>query len=437
MGSPNSTQSLSAAAPAAWSDVPTAELDASLERVLESPQFRSSRKCSRFLRHIVVAARNHHLDCLKERTLGVDVFDRDPQYDTNQDPIVRGTAGEVRKRLAQYYLETGVNDTYRFSLPLGSYIPEVHRVAALEPGPAPAVDSHMPVTSTPALPVSPARRRKRRNWLWPAAAVAALAALIAAACVIFFHFRPTPLGLFWAPVLNSPDPALVCMGQPQLYTFHPDTARVLNSWFAANQQGKTPPIASVPTAEIVPMWSETVSLSDSQAYSRIANFFAHGRKQLDLRGERRVSLTDLRRRPSIFIGAFDNPWTLNLEGELRYYFDQSADTHRQIIRDRQRPSRGEWTLIDPWPPTDEIQTDYALVSRVLNPTTEQTIIMLAGISEYGTSAAAEFVTNPEYFQQALTTAPSDWYKKNIQVVLSTRVISRTGGPPTVVAVYFW
>jgi len=431
MGSPN-TQGLSAAPPATWSDLPPAELEATLERVLESPQFRSSRKCSRFLRHIVGEARKHHLDCLKERTLGIDVFDRDPQYDTNQDPIVRGTAGEVRKRLAQYYLENGVNDTYRFTLPLGSYVPEVHRVPVSEPV---AIEPKLPLPSPAVVPPPPAPRPKRVVRFNAAAAIAGLVALIAAVSVLLLHFRQTPLDLFWAPVLNSADPALVCMGQPQLYTFRPDTASVLNSWFAGNQQGKAPPIGSVPTSEIVPMWNETASLSDSQAYSRIANYFARQRKQLDLRGERRISLTDLRRRPSIFIGAFDNPWTLNLEGELRYYFDQSA--HRQVIRDRQRPSKGEWTLIDPWPPTDEIQTDYALVSRVVDRTTEQTIVTLAGISEYGTAAAAEFVTHPEYFKQALATAPRDWYKKNIQVVLSTRVISRTGGPPTVVAVYLW
>jgi len=42
-------------------------------------------------------------DNLKERTLGVEVFHRTPDYDTNLDPVVRLCAGEVRKRIAQYY----------------------------------------------------------------------------------------------------------------------------------------------------------------------------------------------------------------------------------------------------------------------------------------------------------------------------------------------
>src|SRR5262249_18557836 len=90
---------------------------AQLERILDSPPFRSSKRCSLFLRYVVEHASDNHLECLKERVLGVEVFKRDPQYDTNQDPVVRGTAGEVRKRLAQYYLEPGRAEELRISLP--------------------------------------------------------------------------------------------------------------------------------------------------------------------------------------------------------------------------------------------------------------------------------------------------------------------------------
>ena len=78
-----------------------------LARLLGSPPFRSSRRCSDFLRYVVEESSAGRTDQLKERTVGVAVFDRDPDYDTNQDPVVRNTAGQVRKRLAQYYCEPG------------------------------------------------------------------------------------------------------------------------------------------------------------------------------------------------------------------------------------------------------------------------------------------------------------------------------------------
>lgn len=84
MGSVDNTPGASVGA-ASWSGLSRREVLAELDRILESHQFRASKKCSRFLRHIVEAAANGRFDCLKERTLGVDVFDREPHYDTNQD----------------------------------------------------------------------------------------------------------------------------------------------------------------------------------------------------------------------------------------------------------------------------------------------------------------------------------------------------------------
>lgn len=403
-----------------------------LQRVLESPQFHSSKKCTRFFRHIVECAADNRFDCLKERTLGVDVFERDPQYDTNQDPIVRGTAGEVRKRLAQYYVSIGQHDELRFSLPSGSYVPEVHLmppVAVSEPLRVPlAIDQPRPV-------------KHRRGLAYLAfGSIAILLAIVST--LVFFHFHRTPLEKFWAPVLDGYKSILVCMGQPQEYTFRPDTARALNAWYANGGSGEgnkdtPPPFSSVPVGEIIPLWGNTVALADTQGFARLFNLFAKMDKQADLRGERFVSLSDLRGKPCVLIGAFDNAWTLSLAGELRFYFDEDPARHAQIIRDRQNPKQVGWELVEAWPPTNKIKTDYALVTRVQNRTTEKTVVSIAGISQYGTEAAAEFVTNPDYFKRALVHAPSDWSHKNIQVVLSTRVISQTTGPPTVVAVHFW
>ena len=74
-----------------------------LERMLASPLFRNSKRYPGFLRFVVEHSLTGERDTLKERVLGVRVFGREPDYDTNDDPVVRVTAGEVRKRIAQYY----------------------------------------------------------------------------------------------------------------------------------------------------------------------------------------------------------------------------------------------------------------------------------------------------------------------------------------------
>jgi hypothetical protein len=394
--------------------------------VLASAQFHSSRKCTRFLRHVVECALDQQLDRLKERTIGVDVFERDALYDTNQDPIVRGTAGEVRKRLAQYYLASVQPDEVRFSLPAGSYVPEIH-VSPL-PLPSPPALAHQPV-------FSPVPEKAVRRGVLPVLAV--LAVLMAVAVSLLY--RPAaPLAQFWDPVLAGKRPILVCIGQPKEYTFRSETANALDSWFSRqmNDSPAEAPFPSVPIGQILPLWQNSVSLADAQSFARMYSLFAHRGVQADLRGDRSVSLSDLRERSSVMVGAFNNQWTLNLQGDLRFYFENDSRNHSQVIRDRVNPteSRG---LIEPWPPSSSIKTDYALVSRFRSRTTEQMILMVGGIAQYGTEAAAEFVTNPSYFSQALKNAPADWRKKNIQILLSTRVLSQTGGPPTVLAAYFW
>src|SRR4029079_18216971 len=94
-----------------------------LARLLESPHFRNSKRSQALLRFVVQAALAGDQNSLKERCIGAAVFGRAPAYDTAQDPIVRNAAIEVRKRLAQYYLEPEHAAELRIDLPSGSYMP--------------------------------------------------------------------------------------------------------------------------------------------------------------------------------------------------------------------------------------------------------------------------------------------------------------------------
>ena len=98
-----------------------------LSAILASPHFRNSKRYPNMLRYVVEKSLNGQVDDLKERTLGVEVFGRQPDYDTNADPVVRVSAGEVRKRIAQYYHETVGERKIQIDLPTGSYVPEFRK----------------------------------------------------------------------------------------------------------------------------------------------------------------------------------------------------------------------------------------------------------------------------------------------------------------------
>ena len=64
------------------------------------------------------------VESLRERPLGVHVFDCPADYDTATDPVVRVTAAEIRKRIAQYYHDEEHDAEIRIELLPGRYAPE-------------------------------------------------------------------------------------------------------------------------------------------------------------------------------------------------------------------------------------------------------------------------------------------------------------------------
>ena len=98
---------------------------AELNRLAESPAFRTSKRCREFLEYIVEHTITGPSGSLKERSIGVALFQLPQDFDTGQHTTVRVTANEVRKRLAQHYLaENGSYHPVRIDLPPGSYSAE-------------------------------------------------------------------------------------------------------------------------------------------------------------------------------------------------------------------------------------------------------------------------------------------------------------------------
>src|SRR5262245_10825943 len=133
-----------------------------LATILASALFRNSKRFPAFLRYTVEHALTS-TEPLKERTIGHEVFARDPDYDTGDDPVVRITATEIRKRLAQYYQQSEHRDELVIAYQPGSYLPDFSQpsktIATANASPLPVA-----VTSVASFP------RLRLRWAVSAAA---------------------------------------------------------------------------------------------------------------------------------------------------------------------------------------------------------------------------------------------------------------------------
>lgn len=397
--------------PARMAAVDAQRVREQLNRILDSEVFRNSRRCQTLLRHVTERALAGEVTALKERTLGSDVFGRDPGYDTNQDTVVRSTAAEVRKKLAQYYLVSARKSELRIALAPGSYLPDFQQ-------------PEMPEAATP-------RRLPRSLIALP------IALIVVVAAVALFRLVPhrSPLEQFWGPMLDAQGNVLICLGQPAAYNFRDPSVQ---SRVDGTLGSSDPLPASLTAADLIRLPDRYVVLGDAICLVRLTSLFDKYSKPFRIRGVVSTSFTDLREQPTVMIGAFNNEWTLRSVGQLRYTFEKHIDGRvvSESVRDRDHPDRTNWKLTNDWPEWN-ITSDYAIVSRVVDTSIDRTVVTVAGITQFGTMGAGEFLTNPAYFAQALPRLPRGWQNRNLQIVLSIPVVRGAPAHPHVLATHVW
>jgi hypothetical protein len=266
---------------------------------------------------------------------------------------------------------------------------------------------------------------------------AATALLTLAVTMVLPRWGRTDLDVFWGPMLKSPGTVLMCVGQPVAYNLKSRKAQDEIQDAHTPQRPNSSPVNGVIRAEdLVILWDRYVALGDAECLNRLTSTFERYRKPYRVRGERSTSFADLRDTPVVLIGAFDNPWTLRTAAQLRFTFSKETTQETDMVLERQHPENREWLLTGAWPNWD-IPVDYAIVSRIADTTTDRPVIIAAGITQYGTMAAGEFLSNPEYFAEAVPKFPRDWQKKNLQIVLRVPVVNRIPGRPRVLATHVW
>ena len=231
--------------------------------------------------------------------------------------------------------------------------------------------------------------------------------------------RPTTLDRFWSPVLNTSESVVVCFPQSSI-----DGITLRNAADPLQQRRLEEKMSGVVVDDLQPL----VSLS---------GLLEMRHQRYNLMGEEAATLTDLRQGPAIFVGAFDNPWTLRLTRGLRFRFGNDPQMTQFWIEDTQSPAKTRWGVDRTVQQATNNYRDYAIVARFRDANTGQLAVIAAGIARGGTVAAGEFLTQPGNMDSIRSQAPKDWAGDNMEFVLSTEIIDGRSSPPKVEATYFW
>jgi hypothetical protein len=440
-----------------------------LELLLAHPLFCQSKRYPVLLRFVVEQVLKGTSDQVKERLIGMEVFGRPPGYDANADPVVRVTAGEIRKRLAQYYYDPLHAGEIRIELPTGSYVPVFQRWRETEPAPNEGVPESPTSPDQPHPPLT----QPGLQLGWPASVTEAIASnglptgsgaqRDAAYRPVVHHTTHTThpilmvllvlvtllLGLgggygyrryresrmpvaadvnrdldaFWQPMTAGPATVTFCLGEP-----------------ARDSSGDTDPAQTIHHAKLAePLYfrlrqSGLFALADVTTLTRMTAVLQRQGKAFRVSAASESSFAQLREGPAVFIGAFDNLWTMRLTRDLRFGFD-SIDGNAFIV---DRKSSAKTTWFTAWDlPYEKLSRDYAIVARFQDSLTGQPVVLASGISEEGTEAAGELISEPANLAGLLKKAPGNWRNMNMEAVIETRVIDGHAGPPQVLAVEFW
>jgi hypothetical protein len=417
-----------------------------LDKMLTAPIFSQSNRCKSFLSYIVLQTLSGNAGHLKERTIGISVFERANDYATGEDSIVRVTANEVRKRIGQFYRESPVAHPVQIELPKGAYVPEFRIRPSLSSddieqplisdsltrGPSAGETAVENPCASPESDLTPddqsqiaaiktGRQPARRLWAF----VALVACLLGSVAVILGIWRgrsQNKIPQIWDGFLNTKLPVLICLGAHDIHV---------------------PNVVSPAEAERfydLILRRQVIPIDDATVLTSMASEL--GKKGIPFRiaGAEQTSLTDLRMQPVILIGAVDNKWTLRLTQGLRYRIEvvrpggPNTEPIASIL-DREQPANDSWKT-DFSIPMSQWKNDYAIVARLDDPTTGVPALIEAGLGNDGSLAASESITS-SVLMARVTRESQCRGKSNFEAVIGTDIIDAKSGPPHVLRLNCW
>jgi hypothetical protein len=394
-----------------------ASLQQHLKEVIAGDVFKGSHRSGQFLQYIVDQAIAGHVDSLKERVIGMELFGRSASYDTGDDAIVRVTASDVRKRLLQHYGRYGATSGFRISLPSGSYIPEIVRdpigeislseatAKPHDPEPVLQESATVPdelVVSPQVFPQLDTTQSKANAWRLPLLFGVFLVALNLALWGILWSRYPHAEAarvstLPWSALFGSSHNTELITSDPNVAEIQGITHNQVSVSDYANHNYIPVPNKLTPEQDY---FCRTVLRGDNSAgvdapiVAGVAALAQASSKSITVQAARRIQLTDLKSDNNfIFLGSpRSDPWFSLFSDQLDFRFVMDKGSGSEFIRNF-RPRPNEQSQYIPsalgWATGDS----YAILAFVRNPDQSGQVLLLAGANAEGTEAAGKLITD--------------------------------------------
>ena len=393
------------------------EAHAELEIVLRSPTFDRSERLHKFLRYICELTLKGEASRINEYLIGSEVFQKGPDYNPNEDSVVRRQAHALRRKLNDYYAGEGKDRPIRIELPVGRYVPTFRRreIAPVAERAAPAAETTAAVPET-APAAAPAIRTFGRPWILALAGVALFGLGLVAGLFRTTEDRTSrKIGPaaeeIWSPWVNSSREAVICLSnpdaavlkrldqapgadyKPRRFAMHASDEAVVRNVLPMPAGGR---IFFTPATNMGKM-------GEAVAGVFLARFLTVAGTPVNVTQSRVLGWEDLRRQNFIILGNNEsNRW---IDPLLKDYPLRLANTPahepRSIVNTQ--PLNGEQPVYRIAYSGDENEADeeYALVSMVQGLEADRQLLLIDGLNMQATQVATEYLTTERTLRELL------------------------------------
>src|SRR5215472_4315148 len=392
-----------------------------LERLLQSRVLHGSETLKAFLRYVVLESINNQDGHLKEYTIAAEVFGRNSDYEPRNDSIVRGQAGRLRSKIQEYYATEGKHDKVLIDLPKGHYSAVFSYSQPRNGDSEPDVDTSQAIGAEPAA-LGPAgahvetehRPRSRREWI-PVAALGGVCIFLLFLALKYSaeanRLRDADRGRtqndaqmevlnpLWGQFLKSEEPILVSYSNTR-FQGRPETGMKLLKGLDSQ----------APTDLRSPYITDHYTgVGEVMGVFSLGNLFAKASHSFKVKRSLLLTWDDLKFTENIVVlgSPAENLFLRQLPQDQDFVFRLAKGDNQEerfgIVN--LRPKRGEQSVYlnrDDATSTSEISEDYALISLLKGLETNHRLLILAGITTFGTQAATEYATNPENMKELVT-----------------------------------
>jgi hypothetical protein len=393
-----------------------------LERLLESRSLHGSENLKAFLRFVVLKSIENQEGDLKEYTIATEVFGRSKNYDSRSDSVVRVQASRLRAKLQDYYTNEGKDDRVIIDLPKGHYAP-VFSFASGANGATASIDP----PSSMASEAEPPAASRDRWWRW---ALAGLAVSTLVLGILALNYRSeagrlanggalrrdkaveTSAALpLWDDFLRSPEPVLVAFSNA-LFQGTAETGMKTLKPMGSSGQESAPRQATRQTG--VTDDSDQVitehytGVGEVMGVYFLGDFFSKADHAFRVKRSLLLNWDDLKTENIVILGSPAENFVLReLPQEQDFRFGPVRDENQRMTFGiiNTKPKEGEQSVYlakQEGPSRSQISEDYAIVSLLRGLDANHKLMILAGITTFGTQAAAEYVTRPEYAKELIT-----------------------------------